>query len=111
MGHQPLHTDAFQTYGRRTYTNFSDLTSPTLFAFPEVNHGIMPGLGGTITLSQLVGNGKATEMMLSGDIVNAEKAHEMNLVDYAVPNMELESFTMDYLDKLTGDWRAAVQVL
>ena len=74
-----------------------------LFAFPEANHGIMPGLGGTITLSKLIGPGRATQMILSGDIVNAEKALETGLVDHVVPKETLHGFTLHYLEKLTRD--------
>lgn len=74
-----------------------------LFAFPETNHGIMPGLGGTTLLPKVIGPGKAAEMILSADIVNAQKAMEMKLVDYVVPENELHSFTLEYLKKLTAD--------
>lgn len=73
-----------------------------LFAAPEVNYDIMPGLGGTVTLSKLIGPGKAAEMILSGDIVNASKALEIKLADYVVPNRELHSFTLAFLDKMTA---------
>jgi enoyl-CoA hydratase/carnithine racemase len=74
-----------------------------LFAFPEVNWGIMPGLGGTVTLSNLIGPGKSTEMILSGEIANAGKALEIKLVDHVVPSKELDAFTMDFMHKLTAD--------
>jgi enoyl-CoA hydratase/carnithine racemase len=74
-----------------------------LFAFPEVNFGIMPGLGGTILLPKVIGQGKAAEMILSGDVVNAEKALELKLVDYVVPAKDLHDFTVGYVEKLTCD--------
>ena len=74
-----------------------------LFAFPEVNNGIMPGLGGTVLLPRVIGQGRAAEMILSGDIVNAEKALEIRLVDYVIPAKELHNFTLSYLQKLTND--------
>lgn len=78
-------------------------SSNALFAFPEVNQGIMPGLGGTVLLPKVIGPGKATEMILSGDIVNAERALELNLVDYSVPAKELHDFTLRFLGKLTAE--------
>jgi enoyl-CoA hydratase/carnithine racemase len=74
-----------------------------LFAFPEVNYGIMPGLGGTVMLTRLIGPGRSAEMILSGDMANAEKALEMKLVEYIVPSVDLNSFTLEYLHKLTDD--------
>lgn len=74
-----------------------------LFAFPEANHGIMPGLGGTISLSRLIGPGKAAEMILSGDIVSCEKALEIRLADHSAPANELKEFTLRFVEKLTSD--------
>jgi enoyl-CoA hydratase len=76
-------------------------SSNALFAFPEINHGIMPGLGGTIRLPKLIGPGKAAEMMLAGDIINAGRALEIKLVDYIVPPNDLHDFSIKYLQKLT----------
>jgi enoyl-CoA hydratase/carnithine racemase len=73
-----------------------------LFAFPEANYSIMPGLGGTITLSKLIGAGRSAEIILSGEIMDAQKALELKLADYMVPAKELHSFTGDFLDKMTA---------
>jgi enoyl-CoA hydratase len=74
-----------------------------LFAFPEVNYGILPGLGGTVMLSKLIGAGRSAEIILSGDIVDAQKALDYRLADYVVPNSELETFSMSYIEKITSD--------
>lgn len=74
-----------------------------LFAFPEVNYGILPGLGGTVMLSKLIGAGRSAEIILSGDIVNAQKALDYKLADYVVPNSELETFSLNYIKKMTSD--------
>ena len=73
-----------------------------LFAFPETNYGIMPGLGGTVMLSKLIGPGKAAEIILSGDILNAQQALKLRLVDYCVPANEISDFSLGYLEKLTS---------
>jgi enoyl-CoA hydratase/carnithine racemase len=74
-----------------------------LFAFPETNHGIMPGLGGTVMLSNLIGEGKSAEIILTGEIVNSQKAIELKLADYAVPVKELISYSLNLLDSMTSD--------
>jgi enoyl-CoA hydratase len=74
-----------------------------LFAFPETGLGIMPGLGGTASLPRAVGQGKAAEMILGGDIINAPKALEIRLVDYIAPAKSLHEFALAYLHKLTND--------
>lgn len=56
---------------------------------PEVNLGIMPGGGGTQRLPRLVGMGQAFKMLYTGELVSAETAHEMGLVDEVVPDEEL----------------------
>jgi enoyl-CoA hydratase/carnithine racemase len=74
-----------------------------LFAFPETNHGIMPGLGGTVMLTKLIGVGKSTEIILTGEIMNAQKALDMNLVSYVVPAKDLMTFSFGLLERMTSD--------
>jgi len=73
-----------------------------LFAFPETNYGIMPGMGGTVMLSRLIGPGKAAEIILSGDTINAQQALKIKLADYLVPAGQIREFSLNYLDKLTS---------
>lgn len=53
-------------------------------ALPEVSLGIIPGYGGTQRLTQLVGRGKALEMILTGDMIEASEAHQWGLVNNVV---------------------------
>jgi len=68
------------------------------FGQPEVNLGLIPGYGGTQRLTQLVGRGRAIEIMLSARLVEATEAHVMGLVNYIVeePN-ELLTKTRELL--------------
>lgn len=52
---------------------------------PEVNLGVMPGAGGTQRLPRLVGKGKAMELVFTGDMVGAEEAKAIGLVNRVVP--------------------------
>jgi enoyl-CoA hydratase len=74
-----------------------------LFAFPETNYNIIPGLGGTLRLSQLTGEARAIEMLLSGEIINSQWALENKMVDYVVPSKELHEFSWNFLKKMTSD--------
>ncbi|HOP06522.1 MAG TPA: enoyl-CoA hydratase-related protein [candidate division Zixibacteria bacterium] len=56
---------------------------------PEVNLGIIPGYGGTQRLPRLVGRGKALQLILTGDMVNAAEAYRIGLVDEVYEPEEL----------------------
>jgi enoyl-CoA hydratase len=56
---------------------------------PEVKLGIIPGYAGTQRLSRLVGKGRAMEIILSGDPINAQEAYRIGLVNQVVPQKDL----------------------
>lgn len=58
------------------------------FGQPEVNLGILPGYGGTQRLVQLIGKGKALELMMTTDMVNADEAVSLGLANQAVEAWE-----------------------
>ncbi len=59
------------------------------FGQPEVSLGIIPGYGGTQRLPRLVGRGIATELILTGERISAQRAYEIGLVNRVVPLGEL----------------------
>lgn len=56
------------------------------FGQPEVNLGLIPGYGGTQRLAQLIGKGRAFEYLMSADMINADKAHDLGLANYVEEN-------------------------
>lgn len=70
------------------------------FGQPEVNLGLMPGFGGTQRLAYRVGAGRARELIYTGDIVNAEQALAMGLVNQVVPLAELEARVLAVAQKI-----------
>jgi enoyl-CoA hydratase/3-hydroxyacyl-CoA dehydrogenase len=80
-----------------------------LFGQPEINLGIMPGLGGTQRLPRLVGTNKALEMNLTGDPISADEAYEFGLVNRVVPDHELLDTALAWARKLAGQAPLSVQ--
>ena len=60
---------------------------------PEVSLGVIPGYGGTQRLPQLIGKGRAMEMIMTAGMVSAEDAYRAGLVNHVVPQAELLDFT------------------
>jgi len=80
------------------------------FGLPEVGLGIIPGYGGTVRLSRLVGLGRAIEMTLTGEMVSAERALDMGLVSAVVPPAELPERAKELLRKVTANGPVAVRM-
>jgi enoyl-CoA hydratase len=70
------------------------------FGQPEINLGIIPGGGGTQRLPRLVGEGKAMELILTGDIIDALTAARLGLVNMVVPATDLEAKTMEIANRI-----------
>jgi enoyl-CoA hydratase len=62
---------------------------------PEVRLGIIPGGGATQRLPRLVGYGKALQLVLTGEVVDAVSAYEIGLLDEIVPGVELRERTLE----------------
>lgn len=65
---------------------------------PETSLGVIPGYGGTQRLPQLIGKGRAMEMIMTAGMIDAQKALDYGLVNHVVPLEEL----MDLAEKLAG---------
>ncbi len=70
------------------------------FGQPEVGLGIIPGYGGTQRLIQLIGKGKATELLLTGDMVMADEALSLGLVNYVVELDKLMERSVELASKM-----------
>src|SRR4051812_13150817 len=64
-------------------------TENAKFGQPEVKLGIIPGYGGTQRLPRLVGKGIAMQMVLAGEMITAQEAHRIGLVNEVVASAEL----------------------
>lgn len=68
---------------------------------PEVSLGLIPGYGGTQRLTQLVGRGNAMEMILTGGMINAEKALQIGLVNHVVPADEIIAKAEELIEQIS----------
>ena len=79
---------------------------------PEVTLGIIPGYGGTQRLTQLGGKGKALEMMMTAEMISAEEAYQLRLINHLVDDREtLMSRSKEILLKIAGNAPLAVGML
>jgi enoyl-CoA hydratase len=67
---------------------------------PEVSLGVIPGYGGTQRLPQLIGKGRAMEMIMTAGMISAEEAQRFGLVNHVVPQTELLDFTRGIAAKI-----------
>lgn len=67
---------------------------------PEVSLGVIPGYGGTQRLAQLVGKGKAFEMIVTADMINAQDAYKWGLANYVTTQEELLAKCFEITSKI-----------
>ncbi len=75
---------------------------------PEVKLGIVPGYGATQRLPRLVGRGRALELLLSGEPIDAAEAHRIGLVNAIVPQSELIATAKQWARKVIANGPLAV---
>lgn len=81
------------------------------FGQPEVNLGLIPGYGGTQRLPILIGKTKAMELLLTGDLIDANEALRLGLVNYVVPVGEEVAKATELLKKIMSKAPVAVRCI
>jgi enoyl-CoA hydratase/carnithine racemase len=79
------------------------------FGQPEVKIGVMPGYGGTQRLPRLVGRGRALHLILSGEIIDAQEAYRIGLVNEVVPGANLMARTEALLNQIISNAPVSVK--
>ena len=81
------------------------------FGQPEVNLGLIPGYGGTQRLTQLIGKGKAMELMMTADMIGADEAKALGLVNHVFTTEELLPKAKEILQKIQTKAPVAVAMV
>lgn len=71
--------------------------SGSFVGLPESTFGLLPGLFGTVNMFREIGYGKSLELILSGEMVDAQNAYNYGLVDYIVDKKDLSNYSIDLL--------------
>lgn len=79
------------------------------FGQPEVNLGIIPGYGGTQRLTRLINSGRAMEMILTGDMIDASEANKIGLVNKVYPQSDLMSKAWEMAVKISSKGQQAIR--
>lgn len=72
----------------------------SFFGFPEINHGLIPGLNGISRLCRTVGKGKALLLILWGELINACEAESMGLVTCVIPKKNFWNDVLQFTNKI-----------
>ncbi len=78
------------------------------FGQPEINLGLIPGYGGTQRLVQYIGKTKALELLMTADMIDANEAYRLGLVNYVVPVGEEVAKAKELLEKIAAKAPVAI---
>lgn len=88
--------------------HFRTASDNAKMGLPEVSLGVIPGYGGTQRLPQLVGKGRAMEMIMTAGMISAEEAKNYGLVNHVVPQVELLDFCNGIAQKIIKNSPVAI---
>ncbi len=86
--------------------HFRFAAKSAMFGFPESNHGLMPGMGGTVLFGSEIKRGKLIELILSGRMIGAEEALDLGIIDRLCKSGSIEEELKAFLEELTGQHAA-----
>ena len=88
--------------------HFRFATEQSKMGFPEVNLGILPGWGGTYRLQNSCGKSIAMELILTGDMITAERALALNMINGIFSSAEIENHCLSFIEKIASKSPKAV---
>ncbi|MFH1336708.1 MAG: enoyl-CoA hydratase-related protein [Candidatus Zixiibacteriota bacterium] len=82
-------------------STFRIVSAEARLGLPEINFGFFPSMGATQRLTRLVGEGKAMEMILTGEPIDGEEAFRIGLANKLIPSAELKEYAEKFAEKLS----------
>ncbi|MFA7289502.1 MAG: enoyl-CoA hydratase-related protein [Melioribacteraceae bacterium] len=135
---EPIKAKEFAEFGQKVFGQISSINKPVIaavngfalgggcelalachirlvsenakFGQPEVNLGVIPGYGGTQRLPKLIGLGRAMELILSGELIDANEAYRIGLANKLYPINELLERALELANKIISKGRIAVSL-
>lgn len=89
-------------------THFRVASENARMGLPETSLGLIPGYGGTQRLTQLVGKGRALELIMTASMIDAQKALDYGIVNYVVPQEELLTTCYALANKIKSNSPVAI---
>jgi len=83
---------------------------PGMLGLPEINLGLLPGMGGTQRLPRVVGKGKALELLATGNTISVEEAHEIGLVNHVFEEENFFDKALEYARQFVPPAKASKAV-
>ena len=89
--------------------HFRTASTSAKMGLPETSLGVIPGYGGTQRLAQLVGKGKAMEMIMTAGMINADEGHRLGLVNHVFAPEDLLEQTQKIANKISKNSMVAIK--
>ena len=86
-------------------------SSDAKFGLPEINLGLIPGIGGTQKMKKFTSNQNVKYLAMSGEIINAETAMKYGIVSQIVPKENFKDFTNNFLNKISSKPKKSLQII
>ena len=92
-------------------TDFIIASTDAKFGLPEINLGLIPGIGGTQKTKKFTSNQNIKYLSMTGDIVDSERAMQYGIVSFIVPKNHFKNFTVEFLEKISSKPKKSLQII
>ena len=86
-------------------------SSEAKFGLPEINLGLIPGIGGTQKTKKFTSNQNVKYLAMSGEIIDAETAMKYGIVSKIIPKENFKEFTLNFLNTISSKPKKSLQVI